>query len=98
MGSTDGGKWTFLIVTEKILKSIFSAVYLSIAKLLFSEVTQPVLRSQNVNKDLTPSVYGLVKSKQDFLKKFVIIRIVSRKRLKIQTLESNSKITQPQFK
>ena len=44
----------FSIITEKILKSISSAVYLS-QHLLFSELTQPFERTQKVNKDLTPS-------------------------------------------
>ena len=50
----DGGKWTFSIITEKVLISIFSALYLS-QHLLFSEVTQPFERNQKVNKGLTPS-------------------------------------------
>ena len=56
----DGGKWTFSIITEKILKSIFSALYLS-QHLLFSEVTQPFERNQKVNKDLTPSGHAIFK-------------------------------------
>ena len=62
---SDDGKWKFSIITEKILKSISSAVYLS-QHLLFSELTQPVLRSQKVNKNLTPSAKihkGLLKQK-----------------------------------
>ena len=42
------------LLAEKILKSISSAVYLS-QHLLFSELTQPIKRTQKVNKDLTPS-------------------------------------------
>ena len=46
------------LLAEKILKSISSAVYLS-QHLLFSELTQPIKRTQKVNKDLTPSgVFG----------------------------------------
>ena len=51
---TEYSKRRSQLLAEKILKSISSAVYLS-QHLLFSELTQPIKRTQKVNKDLTPS-------------------------------------------
>ena len=51
---TEYSKRRSQLLAEMILKSISSAVHLS-QHLLFSELTQPLKRTQKVNKDLTPS-------------------------------------------
>ena len=70
---SDDGKRTFSTITEKIQKSIYSAVYLS-QHLLFSALTQPIKRTQKVNKDLTPSDSKIFLSRSDTTGKMPCLR------------------------